>query len=228
MFAYEKSTSVQIHEMNLALTLSPSYDMYVFRVWLVHKLVILTEILNEFYSKFGRINFLCFWDQDKMVPKWVHEYVFFRQFCLGLVCRPRFFAKLFDSKQLIVITYIIHLINIKPSGMDGLVSLELLDLHENQIGELSEDLLRCYSLKTIDLSGNHLTFLPSNFGDLTNLVEVTLCANLISSIPHSVGQLKKLEILKSSKNRLIELTPAICSCSLLTDLILCENQLHVS
>jgi hypothetical protein len=34
-------------------------------------------------------------------------------------------------------------------------------------------------------------------------------------------------VLKASKNCLTELTPSICSCTLLTDLIICENQLNV-
>lgn len=39
--------------------------------------------------------------------------------------------------------------------------------------------------------------------------------------------MKKLEVLKVSKNNLMELTPAICSCCELTDLVLCDNQLKV-
>lgn len=39
--------------------------------------------------------------------------------------------------------------------------------------------------------------------------------------------MKRLEVLKVSKNRLVSLTPSICSCSLLSDLILNENQLQV-
>lgn len=42
-----------------------------------------------------------------------------------------------------------------------------------------------------------------------------------------LGKLKKLEVLKVSKNSLMELTPAICSCSELTDIVLCDNQLKV-
>lgn len=116
-------------------------------------------------------------------------------------------------------------------------------MQKNMIGHLPDGILECKNLRTLELSNNNLNALPANLGDLGNLMEVALCENQITSIPSSIGksncfgdfnfwifvsgQLKKLEILKLSKNSLTELTPAICSCVALTDLILCENNLSV-
>ncbi|KAL3122265.1 hypothetical protein niasHT_000096 [Heterodera trifolii] len=74
------------------------------------------------------------------------------------------------------------------------------------------------------MGGNQLTQLPLNIGDLQKLAELVLCEK---HLPSSVGQLKRLEVLKASKNNLTVLNPSICSCSLHTDLILCDNQLQL-
>lgn len=107
------------------------------------------------------------------------------------------------------------------------------------LGHLPEEILMCKNLKTLELSNNNLTSLPTNLGDLVNLTEIAICDNQITSIPHSIGnsfnifnfyflgQLKKLEILKVAKNLLTDLTPAICSCVALTDLVLSENKISV-
>ncbi|KAL3068150.1 hypothetical protein niasHS_015753 [Heterodera schachtii] len=90
--------------------------------------------------------------------------------------------------------------------------------------DLMDEVLRCRALRTLDISGNQLTELPLNIGDLQNLAELVLCEK---HLPSSVGQLKRLEVLKASKKNLTVLTPSICSCSLHTDLILCDNQLQL-
>lgn len=72
--------------------------------------------------------------------------------------------------------------------MGGLVSLEVLDLHNNMIGSLPEDVLQCKALRTLDLSNNNLHSLPENLGDLENITELVLSDNQITSLPSSIGK----------------------------------------
>lgn len=72
--------------------------------------------------------------------------------------------------------------------MDGLVSLEILDLHNNMINRLPYDILKCGALRNLDVSVNQLVELPNNIGDLSNLTEFVVCDNQIGSLPSSIGE----------------------------------------
>ncbi|KAL3125223.1 hypothetical protein niasHT_008446 [Heterodera trifolii] len=107
-----------------------------------------------------------------------------------------------------------------PSKMDRVVSLELLDLHCKM---LPGKLLRCRALRTLDISGDQLTELPMR-NDLQNLANLALCEN--QQVPSSFGgQLKRMKVLKAAKKNSTVQPPAMCSRALLTNLIMCDNEL---
>ncbi|KAL3122035.1 hypothetical protein niasHT_008434 [Heterodera trifolii] len=108
-----------------------------------------------------------------------------------------------------------------PSKMDRVVSIELIDLHCKM---LPGKLMRCRALRTLDISGDQLTELPLNIGDLQNLAELALCEN--QQVPSSFGgQLKRMKVLKAAKKNSTVQPPAMCSRALLTNLIMCDNEL---
>ncbi|KAL3069584.1 hypothetical protein niasHT_031532 [Heterodera trifolii] len=107
-----------------------------------------------------------------------------------------------------------------PSKMDRVVSIELIDLHCKM---LPGKLMRCRALRTLDISGDQLTELPMR-NDLQNLANLALCEN--QQVPSSFGgQLKRMKVLKAAKKNSTVQPPAMCSRALLTNLIMCDNEL---
>lgn len=122
-------------------------------------------------------------------------------------------------------------------------SLQELYLDENSLESLPEGILRCSALEQVDASSNRLLSLPEEMGELTNLTDLTLSHNCLTALPSSMGKrcvfltssimsyalgrLKRLTIMKVDDNNITSLTPAIGSCTVLTELYMMQNLISV-
>lgn len=128
-------------------------------------------------------------------------------------------------------------------------------MDQNDLESLPDSIVQCKNLQQIDVSENKLRQLPNEIGELSQLADLTVSQNCLDSLPNSIGvnellakiflihefvierhkrkiivlagRLKKLSILKADRNALTQLTPAIGTCSGLTELYLTENFLSV-
>ena len=93
---------------------------------------------------------------------------------------------------------------LQSGDLDGLVSLEELDLRENRLESIPEGLENLTHLKRVDLSHNHLKGpLPPGLGKLENLEWLYLFDNELSGpIPASWANLKSLIGLYLGRNQL--------------------------
>lgn len=95
------------------------------------------------------------------------------------------------------------------SELSNLSSLEILDLHGNNVSALPRDVNKMTRLRILNLSENSFESLP--FGDLAKLplTELLLKKNKLSGtlIEDSVEELPQLQTLDASSNQLVRLVP---------------------
>lgn len=94
-----------------------------------------------------------------------------------------------------------------PFPLYECISLEALNLAENQIMFIHRDISRLENLVELNLSNNELSSLPQNFFELTNLVQLNVKQNNIHNISSSIGALTKLMFLDISRNKISEELP---------------------
>ncbi len=166
-----------------------------------------------------------------------------------LTSLPNEITNLTDLKELL---FFKNKINQLPSqGMEKLVNLEKLHLHENNAltvlpegisawTELKELLLNDNLLETVPnglknlvnltaltLYNNHLITLPQGIGNLTFLTELLLQNNQLQSIPESVSSLTNLTRLHLYNNELTAIPSNIGNLNQLTELPLYNNKITV-
>jgi len=130
----------------------------------------------------------------------------------------------------------------------GLVSLQVLDLHDNQLSELPAQLGELTQLSRLNLSHNRLQSLPEPvfllaelrllqvnnnsigevgelLGNLNMLGTLDLAHNQLTSLPSSCGFLTRLTSLNLSHNQLDRLPPELGSLAALATLDLSSNRL---
>ena len=90
-------------------------------------------------------------------------------------------------------------------------SLQVLDLHDNNLSLLPEEIGDLENLTKLNLSHNKITFLPMSFFNLRNLRHMNLNHNELNEIHEDLGQLDMLETLDLAHNKLIEL-PSSLTC----------------
>lgn len=103
--------------------------------------------------------------------------------------------------------------------------LELLDLRNCGLRELSSGIENLTGLKTLDLYGNQLSELPE-IGNLTNLEFLDLSNNQLSELPYGTNWLTSLKELYLRDNELSTLPPRIWNLTSLESLDLGGNELR--
>uniref|UniRef100_A0AAY4EGN5 RING-type domain-containing protein n=1 Tax=Denticeps clupeoides TaxID=299321 RepID=A0AAY4EGN5_9TELE len=81
-----------------------------------------------------------------------------------------------------------------------LVTLKVLDIHENKLMSLPDDIGQLTSLQVLNLEKNLLKVLPESIGDLCNLQTMNVRGNCLSQLPVSVGRMSSLRTLDLSEN----------------------------
>jgi leucine-rich repeat protein SHOC2 len=93
-----------------------------------------------------------------------------------------------------------------PGNVDGLTSLELLDLRDNQLAALPDALGALGpSLQRLLLGRNRLAALPASLGGLSRLTHLHANWNRLEALPEELGGCAALVELQLSTNRLAQL-----------------------
>ncbi|NWW83782.1 LRSM1 ligase, partial [Rhynochetos jubatus] len=106
---------------------------------------------------------------------------------------------------------------------------KVLIIHTNNLTSLvpkSCSLLSLITLKVLDLHDNQLTLLPADIGQLTSLQVLNLERNLLKCLPHSIGDLAQLQMLNVKGNKLKELPATVSGLRSLRTLDISENALQ--
>ena len=110
-------------------------------------------------------------------------------------------------------------------GIDKLTNLQDLSISTNHFSVLSPGLFSIPSLRRLDLSINNLTAIPTEIGQLTNLEKLDLADNKLQILSAEVGRLTNLKELNLSFNLLTVLPCEIGSLTKLESLDLTNNSL---
>ncbi len=108
----------------------------------------------------------------------------------------------------------------------NLVTLQVLDLHDNNLSILPDEIGALENLSKINLSHNKLTFLPLGFFNMKNLRYVNLAQNELNEIHDDVGNLLMLESFDLSHNKLMELPSGLGSLTRVTTFNASHNMLE--
>ncbi|XP_041753482.1 E3 ubiquitin-protein ligase LRSAM1 [Coregonus clupeaformis] len=94
-----------------------------------------------------------------------------------------------------------------PKGccINFLVTLKVLDLHENKLTSLPDDIGQLASLQVLNIENNQIKTLPDSIGDLRLLQTLNVKGNCLSQLPSSVGRMSSLRTLDLSENSVREL-----------------------
>lgn len=84
-------------------------------------------------------------------------------------------------------------IEIIPKELWSLQHLEVLNLVNNGLIEISEEIGSFFSLKELYIGGNEIKFLPKSIKNLTNLIYFYLLEDNLQNIPEEIGNLINLK-----------------------------------
>uniref|UniRef100_A0A8D0HGK3 Leucine rich repeat and sterile alpha motif containing 1 n=1 Tax=Sphenodon punctatus TaxID=8508 RepID=A0A8D0HGK3_SPHPU len=97
----------------------------------------------------------------------------------------------------------------KSCSLLNLITMKVLDLHDNQLTSLPTDIGQLASLQVLNVEKNLLKSLPLSIGDLTQLQTLNVKANKLKELPTAVSGLRSLRTLDISNNLLWELPQAL-------------------
>uniref|UniRef100_A0A6Q2YX38 RING-type domain-containing protein n=1 Tax=Esox lucius TaxID=8010 RepID=A0A6Q2YX38_ESOLU len=131
--------------------------------------------------------------------------------------------------------FILHgnqLKSLVPKGccISSLVTLKVLDLHENNLTSLPDDIGQLASLQVLNLEKNQIKSLPDSIGDLRHLQTLNvkgncLNGNCLNGLPSSVGRLCSLRTLDLSETSVRELPQELALARTLESLTLDAAQM---
>ncbi|NXG47782.1 LRSM1 ligase, partial [Psilopogon haemacephalus] len=109
-------------------------------------------------------------------------------------------CKVLQKKVLILHTN--HLTSLVPKSCSllSLLTLKVLDLHDNQLASLPADIGQLASLQVLNLERNLLTSLPPSIGDLAQLQLLNVKGNMLKELPDTVSGWSSLHTLNLSGN----------------------------
>uniref|UniRef100_A0A8C3UVB2 Leucine rich repeat and sterile alpha motif containing 1 n=1 Tax=Catharus ustulatus TaxID=91951 RepID=A0A8C3UVB2_CATUS len=113
--------------------------------------------------------------------------------------------------------------------VNGVFPPQVLIIHTNNLTSLvpkSCSLLSLITVKVLDLHDNQLASLPADIGQLTALQVLNLERNLLKSLPQSIGDLAQLQILNVKGNKLRELPGSVSGLRSLRALDVSGNELQ--
>ncbi|XP_077706904.1 E3 ubiquitin-protein ligase LRSAM1 isoform X2 [Canis aureus] len=111
-------------------------------------------------------------------------------------------CKVLQKKVLIVHTN--HLTSLLPKSCSllNLITIKVLDLHNNQLSALPDDIGQLTALQVLNVEKNQLTYLPRSIGNLIQLQTLNMKDNKLKELPDTVGELRSLRTLDISNNEI--------------------------
>ncbi|NXG86504.1 LRSM1 ligase, partial [Stercorarius parasiticus] len=114
-------------------------------------------------------------------------------------------CKVLQKKVLIIHTNNLTSLVPKSCSLLSLITVKVLDLHDNQLASLPADIGQLTSLQVLNLERNLLKCLPQSIGDLAQLQMLNVKGNKLKELPATVSGLRSLRTLDISENMLQEL-----------------------
>lgn len=114
-------------------------------------------------------------------------------------------CKVLQKKVLIIHTNNLSSLVPKSCSLLSLITVKVLDLHDNQLASLPADIGQLTSLQVLNLERNLLKCLPQSIGDLAQLQVLNVKGNKLRELPATVSGLRSLRTLNVSENLLQEL-----------------------
>ncbi|XP_021269371.1 E3 ubiquitin-protein ligase LRSAM1 isoform X5 [Numida meleagris] len=114
-------------------------------------------------------------------------------------------CKVLQKKVLIIHTNNLTSLVPKSCSILSLITVKVLDLHDNQLASLPADIGQLTSLQVLNLERNLLKCLPQSIGDLAQLQILNVKGNKLRELPATVSGLRSLRTLNISENLLQEL-----------------------
>ncbi|XP_063000661.1 E3 ubiquitin-protein ligase LRSAM1 [Elgaria multicarinata webbii] len=114
-------------------------------------------------------------------------------------------CKVLQKKVLIAHTNCLTSLVPKSCILLNLITVKVLDLHDNQLTSLPADIGLLTSLQVLNVEKNLLKALPDSVGDLAQLQSLNLKANKLKVLPDTLGGLRSLRTLDISENLVREL-----------------------
>ncbi|KAM3660305.1 E3 ubiquitin-protein ligase LRSAM1 isoform 1-T2 [Ammospiza maritima maritima] len=114
-------------------------------------------------------------------------------------------CKVLQKKVLIIHTNNLTSLVPKSCSLLSLITVKVLDLHDNQLASLPADIGQLTALQVLNLERNLLKSLPQSIGDLAQLQVLNVKGNQLRALPGSVSGLRSLRALHVSGNELQEL-----------------------
>nr|XP_030142761.3 E3 ubiquitin-protein ligase LRSAM1 isoform X2 [Taeniopygia guttata] len=114
-------------------------------------------------------------------------------------------CKVLQKKVLIIHTNNLTSLVPKSCNLLSLITVKVLDLHDNQLASLPADIGQLTALQVLNLEKNLLKSLPQSIGDLAQLQVLNVKGNKLRELPGSVSGLRSLRALDVSGNELQEL-----------------------
>ncbi|KAG5272108.1 hypothetical protein AALO_G00161740 [Alosa alosa] len=93
----------------------------------------------------------------------------------------------------------------KGCSVISLLTLRVLDIHNNKLASLPDDIGLLTSLQVLNVEKNILKGLPKSIGDLCSLKTLNLKGNCLPELPAVVGHMRSLRTLDLSENNIREL-----------------------
>ncbi|XP_072634093.1 E3 ubiquitin-protein ligase LRSAM1 isoform X2 [Canis lupus baileyi] len=111
-------------------------------------------------------------------------------------------CKVLQKKVLIVHTN--HLTSLLPKSCSllNLITIKVLDLHNNQLSALPDDIGQLTALQVLNVEKNQLTYLPRSIGNLIQLQTLNMKDNKLKELPDTMGELRSLRTLDISNNEI--------------------------
>uniref|UniRef100_A0A8C6N752 Uncharacterized protein n=1 Tax=Melopsittacus undulatus TaxID=13146 RepID=A0A8C6N752_MELUD len=114
-------------------------------------------------------------------------------------------CKVLQKKVLIIHTNNLTSLVPKSCSLLSLMTVKVLDLHDNQLASLPADIGQLASLQVLNLERNLLKCLPQSIGDLAQLQVLNVKGNKLKDLPVTVSSLRSLRALDISGNMVVEL-----------------------
>ncbi|XP_038230261.1 E3 ubiquitin-protein ligase LRSAM1 isoform X2 [Dermochelys coriacea] len=118
-------------------------------------------------------------------------------------------CKVLQKEVLIVHTNNLTSLVPKSCSLLNLITVKVLDLHDNQLTSLPDDIGQLTHLQVLNIERNLLKFIPRSIGDLAQLQTLNLKGNKLKELPATVGDLRSLRTLDVSENLLRKLPQAL-------------------
>ncbi|NXJ76427.1 LRSM1 ligase, partial [Trogon melanurus] len=129
-------------------------------------------------------------------------------------------CKVLQKKVLIIHTNNLTSLVPKSCSLLSLITVKVLDLHDNQLASLPADIGQLTSLQVLNLERNLLKCLPQSIGDLAQLQLLNVKGNRLKELPATVSGLRSLRTLDVSENALRELPRVLAHVRTLETLVL--------